>query len=124
MTKSDALPLGFSELAQRKLMASIAPASFPAIGTEDWDALFQAVRSRLKMSADAPAERLNVVVQECAQALDQLHEMLTAARRQAMVTSLHPLVVERFAKPHISAESDASARRFTASCSRAEPLRL
>ena len=71
-----------------------------------------------------PAERLNVVVLECAQALDQLHEMSAAARRQAMVTPLHPLVVERFAKPHISAESDASARRFTASCSRAGPVRL
>ena len=105
-------------------MESIAAASSSAIGTEDWDALFQAVRARLRTSADAPAERPNVMVLECAQALDQLHEMLIAARRQAMVTSLHPLVLERFVKTHTSKESDASARRFTASCNRAEPLRL
>ena len=77
---------------------------------------------RLEFSAHAPAERLTVVVLECVQALEQLHAMLAAERCQPSVTSLHPLVIERFVKPHITKDGDASARRFSAACSRAKPL--
>ena len=102
----------------------LPPAGSSAIATEDWNTLFEAVRSRLNLSADAPAERVTVVVLECVQALDQLQAMLAAERSQSTVTSLHALVIGRFVRPHITKDSEASARKFTNACSRAEPLRL
>jgi hypothetical protein len=52
----------------------------PDIGTGDWDALFDAVKVRLRAIVSDPAASPRTGVLECVEALEQLHVLLAQER--------------------------------------------
>lgn len=57
------------------------------IAAGDWDILFDAVKARLRSAAEAaPVTPLQVIVLDCATALDCLHAALKEARGQDVQT--------------------------------------
>ena len=97
------------------------PAGPSATTADDWDALFRAVRTRLQQSADAPAGQAQVIVEECVQALDQLHAMLAVERGPSGGPSFRSRVIERFIKPWMPRVRDARVHDLLSMRGRVRP---